>query len=750
MAAAPPAKAEQTIKATPAEKQAAERLGSVFQYIAARKGLPLGVWAVPLERKGTTHAALLAALYAIYGSDTERRRALEKLGKEYLNAYDFYKKDYESVIPKVGRATLRWSQSALTKEETALGTLRLKIQSQPGLAERLHTTAERIGRAIGGFAATSQEFRDAAPRRESKVPGVPASQVDFGSPKHLLTVNKLVRARVAKGLREERNRDKDRKDDAIETLSTLFAHPQGVTILRTYSDNAADGTGLAASLVQKAQDATVAFRVELTDPTQDTHFWRYPALVSQGLKELGLYDVPGFGQYALSIGQVLSKGAVEQWVNFASVAIACLGLVFTGPVALVVLAAGDLALAGAGAGMSYVREREQELGAEASAWRGESDQLAASPDYLDTALAGAAALLSAIALFRSAKELRELLAARPKSIPEVIAPKVEPASPRPEPPDPRTLDRSFKPNEAAATAAEKRGVQNSVKAADDEQKAMHRGLTRSSPEEAAAKPPVATVKPGLADQLSDVEKQIDRLRGHPDAPALQRDLDYIRMWEGRGRAEEAQELLKNLRKRVETANLSRERGVFNPALESAEVDPEARVFGPARDRPPGVPKSDSQVYARIRRGEEVNITGFTNPPGARMNIDPNFRPFADHGPNYTPPVVSEARMRSLRREFDFPPGPTNRQLAANGESPYLRSGDRVELHHRDQDPFAALDESSEPFHQYVRSDPEFHPEITDPGYESWRRHYAFFEGRRRTLGDIYGILRDRYWRARFQ
>src|SRR5262245_25067300 len=120
MAAASPAKAEQTIKATAAEKQAAERLGSVFQYLAGLKGLPLDVWAIPAqERIGSAHGAFQGALRAIYGTDTERERALGRKG--YLSAFAFYKKDYEAVIPKVGQAALRRSRSALTREELALG-----------------------------------------------------------------------------------------------------------------------------------------------------------------------------------------------------------------------------------------------------------------------------------------------------------------------------------------------------------------------------------------------------------------------------------------------------------------------------------------------------------------------------------------------------------------------------------------------------------------------------------------------------
>lgn len=175
-----------------------------------------------------------------------------------------------------------------------------------------------------------------------------------------------------------------------------------------------------------------------------------------------------------------------------------------------------------------------------------------------------------------------------------------------------------------------------------------------------------------------------------------------------------------------------------------------------RERPPGVTKSQSQLWDDVKRysvtgdkADLVDLTRFENPPGERRLIDPDFEPFGDNGPNYRPPRIREDRLRSLRAKYGKQ-GPTNRQLASEGNACYLRSGDRVELHHRDQNPFGPLDEHSESFHRFVGEDPEFHPEQSDPGYATWRGDFALFEGKIRSLGDIYNILRERYWKTRFQ
>jgi hypothetical protein len=91
---------------------------------------------------------------------------------------------------------------------------------------------------------------------------------------------------------------------------------------------------------------------------------------------------------------------------------------------------------------------------------------------------------------------------------------------------------------------------------------------------------------------------------------------------------------------------------------------------------------------------------------------------------------------------------TNAQLASSGRTPYLSNGDPIELHHSRQN-FFSLEEQSVSFHQGSLDDLSVHPMSDDPAYISWRHSQSWFEGRLRTLGDIYDTLRRRYWQNRF-
>ncbi|HET6898597.1 MAG TPA: hypothetical protein VFK70_09625, partial [Vicinamibacteria bacterium] len=183
----------------------------------------------------------------------------------------------------------------------------------------------------------------------------------------------------------------------------LFAHPQGVSILYAYAVSAAKGTEMAEPLVNQAASATTDFLTELLGDADLV--WRYVPLLAGGLARMGLQDVEGFPDYVVDIGRVLGRSLAETVVNHLGLVLLCVGLVFTGPAGVVVVGALDLALSGAGVVQAYLREREQELAAGASDFLAADQRLAAPPDYSDTALASAAAFVSAFALLGPAKQL---------------------------------------------------------------------------------------------------------------------------------------------------------------------------------------------------------------------------------------------------------------------------------------------------------------------------------------------------------
>ena len=156
-----------------------------------------------------------------------------------------------------------------------------------------------------------------------------------------------------------------------------------------------------------------------------------------------------------------------------------------------------------------------------------------------------------------------------------------------------------------------------------------------------------------------------------------------------------------------------------------EVEAKAGVAAPS-GKQPTKPRLDGTDYQRILNGELLDLSEFSNPEGKRLRIDPDYKPPGD------------------------PKGRTNAQRAKDSVAPILPGDEGVELHHVGQDFFGPLDEHSESFHRHVGEDPDYHPYTGDPGYLTWRGEVGFYKGKIRTLGDIYDLLRAKYWRARFK
>jgi hypothetical protein len=157
-------------------------------------------------------------------------------------------------------------------------------------------------------------------------------------------------------------------------------------------------------------------------------------------------------------------------------------------------------------------------------------------------------------------------------------------------------------------------------------------------------------------------------------------------------------------------------------------DTTAEVREEPRPSAPIPPKLDGRDLQRILDDQPIDLTNFTN----------------QFGPQFP--------ERSLPHDFRPPndrQGRTNQERTKEGLAPVLVNGDRVELHHTNQDFFSRLDEMSAGFHRSVHDEPEYHPLTADPGYASWRTLMAWYRGRPRMLGDIYNNIRRRYWRNRF-
>jgi hypothetical protein len=422
------------------ERQAAARLGTIYLKLARMGEGPLGPWAIAPDRgRGNIHGPFYAVLGEVYGSDTERERQHGRAN--YQSRFALYKKDYDAVVPKLLTAVFSFASLALSAEQAALNKLWTRLATETALADWLHKACQEILRQ-----RVSKEFgaelrrdiqQEEATRAGSASPDTADSKqagynISYLSPTE---VKKLVRARLAKVVRYA----------GEDVLNILFEHPEGMTILAAYAESAGKGTVAALVRVSQATRALGEFTQKAVDKKQAL---RYPFFITGAVGQRNLADVPGFPQFAVSLGQVLARDAVESALSFAAVAVGCLALVFVTPASPALVTAAfalaDLSFASVSLGMTFVREREQDLGSQGGAFRGQANQFVTPVVYLDTALAGAATLLAAIAFFSAVKDVRAALKASAK------APGAPPAPP-PSPPDgKRLITAENKANEARA------------------------------------------------------------------------------------------------------------------------------------------------------------------------------------------------------------------------------------------------------------------------------------------------------------
>lgn len=419
--------------ATAAERDAAMRLGAIYEYVSVTGGLPLDKRSIPTI-VATPPAVVLAAASVVYGTDGEIKRRFDRGLYRGTTVYPskpaLYKKDYTAVIERVYPAAVDFAVQALTEEALALGRLRLRVEQEPGLAETLHGLCMDIVKEGKGLEPTDKEL-DASydtvipastkPEWNSKtgkvemVPAGPAQRRDLNERK----LRFAVRSRYAPLVHAKQH----------PVLSTLYLDGS-LELLASYADSAQAGTRFAGARLTRAEAAVSDLRRSLAAPENANHIWRYEMFLRGGIRSLGLQDVTGLTNYVLQVGKVLGGSSAETWIAFASVAVACLGFMFTGPVGLAVVAAADFSLTAAGTSLVFLREHEQELASRGSAFRSDGNKFAAAPDYTEAGLAAAASLLCGLAFFRSLGSLRNLLrgetgaartvtAAAPKDVPGV-------------------------------------------------------------------------------------------------------------------------------------------------------------------------------------------------------------------------------------------------------------------------------------------------------------------------------------------
>jgi hypothetical protein len=382
--------AQISVRETPDLRSAASELGAVYRRLAEQRDLPLGRWAVP-RRGDNLNSRLLAAIAPVYGG------SYGPFMDRYLDAYD-------SVVPKLREAAINGAAVTLARQAAGLAALGQRLTAH-SMAERLNLIAAEVGRRTAGFGASKADLQAAIDEQ-----GAPAAlwtarqMLDFRR-----SMEGATRARVAAALgavlsatpaaldpREEA------RQEANYLARVLFAHPQGVAILSAYAASSAEGGELTRRLVAEAAAATAEFAADLrADPD---HVWRYAPLVMLAVRQLGLGDLDGFPEYAVDLGRVLDPQLLETALTMLGLVIVCVGVVFTGPLGAVALGVADLALTGASGALAYMRELEQDMAAVSSGFS-TTGRLAERSEFNQTALAGAAAFVSALALLTPAATL---------------------------------------------------------------------------------------------------------------------------------------------------------------------------------------------------------------------------------------------------------------------------------------------------------------------------------------------------------
>lgn len=447
--------------ATSQERRAAERLGAVYLELEARKVYSLDMWAIPLAPALVTVSVdykreFYASLAEVYDFDLDRkirahRARIDILTSGTLEIVELqrrYRPDYYLLVPALIQSSAVFAKKCLDAEIVALSRLLADLTEQSSVAESLHVASSDI------LAAARNAAPQAIRKKEAARAGLPEPTEDRPEKNGKgYNISYLTPTEVRQIFRElARSRARYAGDHLIEIL---LEHPEGVTILEEYAASSERGTIASTTRVLEALGALGRFS---QSAIQEGKYLRYPFFVMGGVFELNLHRIPGFIEYAVQITQILAKDWRESALSVGAVAVGCFALAF-GPaapaVALLLLAGTDLALSGMALGLAFMRERERDLGSQASGYR--RDRFATPAVYGDTAFAGVSALISAIAFFGAgASQLRKVLGAPARPVPASSPP----TRPRPLFDDGLTANRVRETSlaEARATTPKQTGV----------------------------------------------------------------------------------------------------------------------------------------------------------------------------------------------------------------------------------------------------------------------------------------------------
>lgn len=335
------------------------------------------------------------------------------------------------------------ADATLTEMSGKLGELSRRFSS-PGIEDQLHESATRIWREVdapeilpGGVADAPQDapeddtiakkavdaYQSEAEESEALPGGVKDSDSAAAQPapasRRQRSAYFVDRLRLLQALRRERDALLGSQEgrssslrEAAELLAVLAVHPRTAYLIRAYADSPLKGTAAILEQVSAAVGAVSALKARLASEENADDAWGYAPFVVGAATRLRLGEIPGFPEFAVAAGQVLSRTDTTTLITAASLLVAALSIAFAGPAGAVVIGVVDLALAGTDLGMTLLRMHEQDIAATATDFSPEDQKLAEHSQGEDAALAVAGAFLAALALLGAT---RHLLKTRPRS-----------------------------------------------------------------------------------------------------------------------------------------------------------------------------------------------------------------------------------------------------------------------------------------------------------------------------------------------
>jgi hypothetical protein len=398
------------------EREAAERLGAIYQELVGLKIHSLGKWAIPppeVTPFAEYNREFERALIATYNFNLDRELRARGARPDTLTASVVqtielqrrYRSDYYLIVPAIMQSAAVFAKKCLDAEIVALSQLLVGLTEQSSVAESLNVTAKDILAAA----------RDALPQAMRKEEAVRAGRPD--PPENVSQesgkgISYLSPTEVREILLQLARRKARYAGNHL--IEVLLEHPEGMTILEEYAKSPEKGTVASTTRVREALGALNKFS---ESTIKGGTFLRYPFFVLGGVVELNLHEIPGFKEYAVEIAKILANDPRIEALGLGAIIVGCLSLALAGPaapaIATVLLAGTDLALSGMLVFLEFMREREQDLGSRASAYR--RQPIAAPSLFTSTALAAASAMVSALAFFGAAAQFRQVLNAPAKA-----------------------------------------------------------------------------------------------------------------------------------------------------------------------------------------------------------------------------------------------------------------------------------------------------------------------------------------------